>query len=77
MTTIYGMEPPPDPWHGVPCHSTSVMDYLRSLSSALTKGAGPLSNYEIGSEVELYHGQSIWKLYEGTSHVCPSLLTLA
>ncbi|WFD22256.1 Nuclear aminoacylation-dependent tRNA export pathway component [Malassezia equina] len=43
------------------------MDYLRSLSSALTKGAGPLSNYEIGLEVDSYYGQSIWKLFEGKS----------
>ena len=43
------------------------MDYLRSLSSALAKGTGPLSGYVIGEEVTSFRGYSIWSLYEGTS----------
>ena len=42
------------------------MEYFRSLSSALGKSGGPLSNYVIDEDVESYHGQSIWTLHRGT-----------
>lgn len=42
------------------------MEYFRSLSSALGKSGGPLSNYIIDEDVESYHGQSIWTLHRGT-----------
>lgn len=42
------------------------MEYFRSLSSALGKSGGPLSNYNIVEEIDSYRGQSIWTLHRGT-----------
>lgn len=45
------------------------MDYLRSLSSALAKGSGPLPEYAVGDSVRGYDGCSIWRLYDGVRKV--------
>lgn len=52
------------------------MEYFRSLSSALGKSGGPLSNYKIDREIDSYHGNSIWTLYDGVRRVRTWKLTL-
>ncbi|WFD32194.1 Nuclear aminoacylation-dependent tRNA export pathway component [Malassezia sp. CBS 17886] len=40
------------------------MDFLRSLSSTLTR-AGPLPDYVVGDEVAAFRGWSLWTLHDG------------
>lgn len=41
------------------------MEYLRTLSSALSRGVSPLPGYTIGEQVPEYDGRPIWRLHDG------------